>query len=886
MDKKQKLLLFLFAGLSIFISVVLLILPYRLTINFNSELEDSVMVIYDNPITGNPNIIDFPANQINGSISVLLPFNTKNLQIDFNASNSVISIESVQFKYGFMKDEVLPIFEPISGIASFEYSDDQFRLTTMNYGGIINIENISTIFNQQAKRISALSILLTIMIILFIFLKYYVFSKLYHFSENIDKNKMKVFLDNNFSVSNLRLTENSTKMQKTLYYSSIIALITLLMAITIAVARNGYLSGKIDMQILSGDVGKINLYYNSAYGLNEIEKSELDTLPSDSVETYTAKFESHYISGFRLDFISEVPVKLYTIVYRSLFTKTVWSANDIYENIYESGRDKVIYLSDEDCLLFSGSDLIYIENFPQINFISYIVRVIFVIFALFIQTIIYLLIFKNIIYPFILRIGDYHNAYFYLVTISFLIISILNISFGDRWILGLVLMIVNLFLISYLTANQFGKNDHIKRIFVYAIPPLVYFLFCLLVFYPGLMNIDSCWQWHEMDLFRFMDQHPAMNGFFFYMLTHLWNSPAIISLTQIVIFSLLIGGGMKKLEDMGTPFIFRIMVLSVFILLPVNGIMAVTLWKDVLYSFLIFGLVLILTEIYNTRGEWLEKNVNIIIYALLSVLLILIRKNGVVILIFIFGLLPVFYLKKWKRVLLLIITALSINLFMHSVIYNLIHVYDQRSEGAQENQLKQKLMVQHIMTVDDEKTSQELNALSESELEKLWLSNLLKHPFKILGFHIESAQLALHLSEPVGLTGDLYGKNYYYFSPVGIDPNQYSETYGLKTKSLLPGLYQKIFDFYGNAANTNHVFQFLFLRPALYLYLSLIFMIIALVRFKKLSLILIFMPIIGNTLTYIIIPWMDHIRYMYPVMLMMPFYVGIALSKNQMISKS
>jgi hypothetical protein len=92
-----------------------------------------------------------------------------------------------------------------------------------------------------------------------------------------------------------------------------------------------------------------------------------------------------------------------------------------------------------------------------------------------------------------------------------------------------------------------------------------------------------------------------------------------------------------------------VVVTIVFALSPVNGLMTVTLWKDVAYSCVLLGLLLILLRAVHTGGEWLGSRGGVAAVVAALAALALLRHNVLfVVAQILLGLLAT-WPRRWRR---------------------------------------------------------------------------------------------------------------------------------------------------------------------------------------------------------------------------------------------
>ena len=158
--------------------------------------------------------------------------------------------------------------------------------------------------------------------------------------------------------------------------------------------------------------------------------------------------------------------------------------------------------------------------------------------------------------------------------------------------------------------------------------PLISGLIYWLAFFPGILSYDSIFQWDELSRFQFSNWHPALHTIIFWFLTRFWHSPAIMSLFQIIVFSVVIAYGLITFLDFGLPAPLLIVLDMIISIVPLNGMMQITIWKDVIYSISILLLSIFLLKIIHSKGEWVSLGRNWIYLGFAVACVTLFRHNG------------------------------------------------------------------------------------------------------------------------------------------------------------------------------------------------------------------------------------------------------------------
>ncbi len=168
---------------------------------------------------------------------------------------------------------------------------------------------------------------------------------------------------------------------------------------------------------------------------------------------------------------------------------------------------------------------------------------------------------------------------------------------------------------------------------LFFIIPLSMGLVYWLALFPGVMSYDSVNQWDQLSTFKITNLHPAFHTILEWLLTRLWHSPAMISLFQVLIASLVIGYGLLSIRKAGwlPGRLLGLLLIAIALLFTVNplvGVMDVTLWKDVLFGFAILLLTIYIFNCISSDGEWILHPGHTILLGCTLAIIWLVRFNG------------------------------------------------------------------------------------------------------------------------------------------------------------------------------------------------------------------------------------------------------------------
>lgn len=118
----------------------------------------------------------------------------------------------------------------------------------------------------------------------------------------------------------------------------------------------------------------------------------------------------------------------------------------------------------------------------------------------------------------------------------------------------------------------------------YGLPCAAVWLAYLLAFWPGILTEDSFEQWADMTSGVIRGYHSPLQTILHWLLTRVWDSPAMLVLAQIAALSAAYTMVAAECAARGAPRWLLAATTTAMALLPGNGFMVVSLWKDVPYA--------------------------------------------------------------------------------------------------------------------------------------------------------------------------------------------------------------------------------------------------------------------------------------------------------------
>lgn len=195
-----------------------------------------------------------------------------------------------------------------------------------------------------------------------------------------------------------------------------------------------------------------------------------------------------------------------------------------------------------------------------------------------------------------------------------------------------VLFIVLLVVVEILMKNGIELKDtkvNRRKILFYAVPAMIIWGLYLVALYPGCMTFDSFFQISQIKKTHiYNDWHPVSHTLLIQFLRLFWDSPASLAAFQIVAMALVFGYTMYSLERNGVAAKYLNIAMVLISITPVNGLMAVTLWKDILFSVALLWFTAIMINVVLSKGNFFDKKGNNAIFIIASLGILLFRHNG------------------------------------------------------------------------------------------------------------------------------------------------------------------------------------------------------------------------------------------------------------------
>lgn len=210
--------------------------------------------------------------------------------------------------------------------------------------------------------------------------------------------------------------------------------------------------------------------------------------------------------------------------------------------------------------------------------------------------------------------------------------------------LGMVLLIRSLLILLYVYMNRVKPETVQKSTesffyrHIFSLSAGVSFL-CYLPFflyeYPGILTPDSINQLEQaMGVIEYSNHHPWMHTLcieaivrpIFNLTGNMNLSVACYTLFQMILFSLAVGYFVSTLYKVTKSRKAGVIALIFFAVVPFNAIMAITMWKDIIFSLAVVTLICSLIRLVATNIK--TQISDYILFSLAIVVMSLFRSNG------------------------------------------------------------------------------------------------------------------------------------------------------------------------------------------------------------------------------------------------------------------
>ena len=185
----------------------------------------------------------------------------------------------------------------------------------------------------------------------------------------------------------------------------------------------------------------------------------------------------------------------------------------------------------------------------------------------------------------------------------------------------------------------------------------------LLAFYPGIFSYDAPQEFLEFYNGNYYGGNPVPHAYMVGMLLKIgrdisgsYNIGVLLcTIVQMIIVSFTMAYVISFLNKRKVPFIYKVITLLIFMLLPTHSMFAITTTRDIPFSCAMVLFFIKYFEYYfedNKKRSMLNRVLNIALIILLAFLVLILRNNGVYGYIFMLVFVAIPLRKYWKSLLI------------------------------------------------------------------------------------------------------------------------------------------------------------------------------------------------------------------------------------------
>lgn len=460
--------------------------------------------------------------------------------------------------------------------------------------------------------------------------------------------------------------------------------------------------------------------------------------------------------------------------------------------------------------------------------------------------------------------------------------------------------------------RRLNRND----LTIFLIPVIIFSVY-LAVFFPGIATIDSFNQLHQIASGQFTNWHPFFHTFIEMLCLKVYPHTVSVEILQILVFSAMWtvickynrNDNGKNKSTLKKQAIFSALIC----IIPINGLYSVTLWKDVLFSYLLMFLCFLAMVMINRKGEVDIKF--IVLISLIMAFISQMRGNGLYVVVITVAAYSLYlFLKKNRKMsamlviltvtFLLVVSSLNIaydvkdnekDAVMAKVIHMLAN-YDMNLEMDDADrqtlhQLIQKDRVREFYIPTGSDSILSISNLHHYEKNKdtyisMAIKYSLKDPLHCLEYLFGSSPMVWNI-----VKGDWIGRPYYlsgehdrlqsdfnlYYQKHNFTPHEPYEnlSYANWGTPAFKGLNLLSLGIEGSPFDT------VLNNPAFYMYLSIIILVLLNVLLKTREIYLMYLPNLLNiVMIFLSTPVQDY-RYLYANLLVCYMLIIVLIGMDE-----
>lgn len=245
-----------------------------------------------------------------------------------------------------------------------------------------------------------------------------------------------------------------------------------------------------------------------------------------------------------------------------------------------------------------------------------------------------------------------------------------------------------------------------------------------LAYYPGGFNLDAYGQWMQAhnDL-PLNDWHPFVSTLVIKFVIQIWDNFPFYIFTQLVMFSLSATLIIYEFSKHGLKKYWLCALVLYYSLSPAIALNNICLTKDVQFVVLYNFLFWMLSKVYFSYGKVLSKWYNILFISLMCSMLLLVRHNGLLLILPLFVVMFVLYDRYRKNIVALVLSVLCLIVLIKVPAHNLLDVEPHKNVVGESVGVPMSIMANALVN-DTEHIPEDVRCfLNELASDKEWREN-------------------------------------------------------------------------------------------------------------------------------------------------------------------
>lgn len=434
--------------------------------------------------------------------------------------------------------------------------------------------------------------------------------------------------------------------------------------------------------------------------------------------------------------------------------------------------------------------------------------------------------------------------------------------------------------------------------------PIIVFSVYLAVFNPCIATYDTFNQLHQIASGSFTNWHPFFHTFINMICLGIYPSTTSVCILQILTFSVMWMVICKYHRDdegdLRKGFKLQVVLTVIICIIPINALYSITLWKDILFSYFLMFLCFLAKVMIDRQGK-----VDIKFILLLSIIMAFVaelRGNGLYVIIIVLAVYAIYLFMKKNRKMSIALAILTVTFILLIASLNVAYDVEDNEKDALATKLAHMLADYDLnLEMDDADRNQIHKLINKDKVKEAYkptksdpifaitdydeydnnkgtyiglaVKYSLKDPLHCLQYLFGASPMVWDITKD----GDWMGRPYYMSGDRDRLQSDFNEFY-VRHNNTPTEPYENLsyanwgtpaFDLLNSLALGIEAsfFDTIFNSPALYMYLSIILLVMIHLITRTREIYLMYIPNVLNILAIFFSTPIQDYRYLYPNLL-------------------